>query len=1768
MKNRLGTGLLTSALALAGLTAFFLSQGHDSVTQPAIAREVRAAAPAAPAVQSRARPARDNTARAVASSAVIGSVWDTTMTTVFSRFHDWTTRYFASSPANRSALTAEGVELAKARRVVMAQLIKEDPEMALALAVPMVVRQQLPAEIVAQLEDRVSGRGSLSLNAVTALPGQTLTTPSVYRSALVGGQEYTAYTYGRRATQATLDATSIVGVALNGSLAVSESPLRVLEPGELAAGRPVDFVCEISGDNTPVDPAAPLNVSASNAVEYNGTIHILCHAAHAAQLEARLIARENDHTAVAADGQAGTSSVVGRPTSAWTHGTKKVLIIRVDFSDLPGAPADPYTGTAVPITPTVVANLFNGTNGVAAFYDQNSYHQAALQLAGVDGSGNSADVTAVLRMPHTAAYYAQGDGTNAFNDTLHSDAEAAATAVPYNLNNYDRIGVVFSYLGPPGSGYSGVPGITNSLITYGGLGQIIGKDFWINGFFELNIVAHELGHTFGLQHANLWQVTDGNPVSPTGSSTEYGDPNDVMGSGYTFNCDFTHWNKSILQWIPDTSVTVANTAGTYRVYRFDGAAGANLANPRAVKVVRDATRDYWIGYRRNSGNAVLSNSAYIIWGYNYNQQGNLLDMTTPGTGVNDAGLAVGTTFNDTAAGITIKPVAQGGSGTEEYLDVQIAYQPKVQWSLGNYYVDAQGGHAILTLSRSQNSTGALSVNFATASGTAVSPTNFTAQSGTVSWADGDTADKTISITLLPHAQAGTTTNFTVTLSGVSGGVIGSNPVATVNVVDAGVKDASYVADFINNSVQKILPLPDGSVVLGGWFSSVEDAGYTAYSRGGLTRLSAAGSVDPTFASGGGASGFTHPVVYDLARQPDGKIIAVGYFTGFNGVSGKNYLVRLLADGSLDSSFNAGTGANGTIYSVVLQPDGKILIGGTFTSYNGTAREYLARLNSDGSLDSTFTGPDFYGTSGWSVYSLALQPDGKVLVAGYFSNAAATSSGLCRVTTTGSLDATFTGVGSGANGATINKVVLQPDGRILIAGSFANFNVTNRTGLARLTSTGAIDTTFVPPVSSAGTSYQCILVQPDGSLLVGASSAPDNLSHFSSTGVLDPTFNQAGDAGSGVNDIALLSTGRALFGGNYNTYQGSLYGSPLWQFFPGLAGLPGTVQLGGTSYVGNEGGTVTIPVTRTGGSLGALTVGYGTAPGTATTADYTPNSGVLTWADGDTSTKSITVSLTLGAPNVPNETFTVNLGSPLLGGTQFGAAQQAVVTVIPSTNPARGADFNGDGRSDLIFQDGITGERRIWLMNGTTYGSAISLGSISTDWQVAGSADFNGDGKADILFQNKITGERLIWLMNGTTYLSSVSLGTLSTAWSIAGTGDFNGDGKPDIVFQNTVTGERVIWLMNGTAYGSAVSLGTVSTAWQIVGTGDFNLDGKTDLVFQNNVTGDRAVWLMNGTAYASSLSLGNIPTNLRIVQVGDFNADGQADLVLENILTGERLIWLMNGTVMASSVSLGVVPLEWSIGLPPANAAVVRADFNADGKPDLVWENTTTGDRYVWLMNGTTFTSSVFIGNVGTAWHIAGTGDFNGDGKPDLLFENTTTGDRYVWLMNGTTFSSAVYVGNVGAVWRIVGVDDFNGDGKPDLIFENTSTGDRYAWLMNGTTFSSAVYLGNVGIQWHIAGTGDFNGDGKPDLVFENTTTGDRYVWFMNGTTYTGSAYLGGISLQWHIAGVADFNADGQPDLVFENTSTGDRYFWLMNGTAFSSAVYLGNVTVNWKAKN
>jgi hypothetical protein len=231
------------------------------------------------------------------------------------------------------------------------------------------------------------------------------------------------------------------------------------------------------------------------------------------------------------------------------------------------------------------------------------------------------------------------------------------------------------------------------------------------------------------------------------------------------------------------------------------------------------------------------------------------------------------------------------------------------------------------------------------------------------------------------------------------------------------------------------------------------------------------------------------------------------------------------------------------------------------------------------------------------------------------------------------------------------------------------------------------------------------------------------------------------------------------------------------------------------------------------------------------------------------------------------------------------------------------------------------------------------------------------------------------------------------------------------------------------------------------------------------------------------------------------------------------------------------------------------------GKVDILWKNKRIGRVVAWFMNGTTLSNGSVLDPDGRSFpgDIKGVADFNGDGKPDLLVRKST-GENTIWLMDGLTRLSSVALPIAkDTQWDIKGIADFNGDGKPDILWRHP-TGPNVVWLMNGTTITTGVNLkSEKDAQWDIKGVADFNGDGKPDILWRHPT-GPNVVWLMNGTTITTGVNLKSEKdAQWDIKGVADFNGDGKPDILWRHP-TGPNVVWLMNGTTITNGVDLNRV--------
>jgi uncharacterized delta-60 repeat protein len=318
---------------------------------------------------------------------------------------------------------------------------------------------------------------------------------------------------------------------------------------------------------------------------------------------------------------------------------------------------------------------------------------------------------------------------------------------------------------------------------------------------------------------------------------------------------------------------------------------------------------------------------------------------------------------------------------------------------------------------------------------------------------------------------------------------------------------------------------DGKVLVGGDFTTVN-----TYARNRIARLDADGSVDTSFDPGAGADGR----VRGIAVQPDGKMIIGGSFTTVDGV-GRNRIARLNADGSVDPSFDPGPGADIAVRTVVLQPDGKILISGDFSTVWNVSRNHIARLNADGSLDTSFD--PGAGTSA-TVYGVGLQPDGKVIIVGSFTTVdSVVRNRIARLNADGSLDTGFD-PGAGAN-SWVNAVVVQPDGKVVVGGAFATVDSVSRNRIARLNADGSVDTGFDPGAGASAVVHE-VALQTDGKVLVvGAFATMDNVSRpriarLNDDGSLDTGFDPGAGADSTVWAMALQADGKVLVGGDFTT----------------------------------------------------------------------------------------------------------------------------------------------------------------------------------------------------------------------------------------------------------------------------------------------------------------------------------------------------------------------------------------------------------------------------------------------------------------------------------------------------------------------------------------------------------------------------------------------------------------------------------------------------------
>ena len=351
------------------------------------------------------------------------------------------------------------------------------------------------------------------------------------------------------------------------------------------------------------------------------------------------------------------------------------------------------------------------------------------------------------------------------------------------------------------------------------------------------------------------------------------------------------------------------------------------------------------------------------------------------------------------------------------------------------------------------------------------------------------------------------------------------------VVLSGLIDTAFdIGTGPDNYINSIAIQPDGKIVIAGDFLT-----YNGTAIRKTARINTDGSIDLSFNPGSSVSGF----IDKIAVQNDGKIVIAGNFSKYNGTT-RNNLLRINSDGSLDTSFDPGTGADSRVKTITLQTDGKLLIGGYFENYNGINRNHIARINTDGSLDATFD-PGTGATS--TVISIIEQPDGKIVIGGNFGAYNGTlRTCIARINTDGSLDATFD-PGSGAS-SFVSSLAMQLDGKIVIGGVFTSYDDISRIRIARINTDGSLDLSF-DPGNGANDFINSLAILSDGKIVIGGNFTSYNditrnhIARINTDGSLDTSFANGNGANENINSIIIQQDNKILIGGEFTSYNDTL-----------------------------------------------------------------------------------------------------------------------------------------------------------------------------------------------------------------------------------------------------------------------------------------------------------------------------------------------------------------------------------------------------------------------------------------------------------------------------------------------------------------------------------------------------------------------------------------------------------------------------------------------------
>ena len=1001
---------------------------------------------------------------------------------------------------------------------------------------------------------------------------------------------------------------------------------------------------------------------------------------------------------------------------------------------------------------------------------------------------------------------------------------------------------------------------------------------------------------------------------------------------------------------------------------------------------------------------------------------------------------------------------------------------------------------------------------------------------------------------------------------------------TAENIKAQVDSFSPALGSTSVSVTETLIQPDGKILVTGDFNSVNSTPIN-----GIARFNNDGTLDASFNTKGGADG----TINAIGLQTDGKIIVAGAFTAFDGFS-VGRVARLNTDGSLDMTFNpGGSGSNSTVEEVKVLADGKILIGGSFANYNGTTRGRLARLNSDGTLDTTFDPGT--GTSS-TVNDIAVQTDGKYVIGGAFTSYNGTAaSRIIRINTDGTLDASFM-IGTGPN-STVRSVSLQSDGKILITGTFATIDGNARPGIARLNSDGSVDTSFA--AAPTGAAPQSTAIQPDGKIIVAGNftsiggASRNGIARLNADGTNDASF----DPGTGilpigfnnVQEIALQADGKIVFVGQISSYndnpameivRANSDGSfdPTFDLFAARAGAVSAIEFqpDGKILIGGNFATVN-RVNR--GSIVRIdadeTVDSTFTPGTgATTSNGSPADifAIKVQSDGKILIGGTFVNYDgtavnriarLNADGTLDTTFNVGTGA---------SSTVNVIVIQPDGKILVGGNFttfNGMSTNRLVRLN-TDGTLDAMFMSGTGAGGPVNSIALQSDGKIyigGGFTSYNGtplnraarlnaDGTLDTTFNigTGLTGtvSAIVIQPDGKIILG----GTFSSynGTTVSRIVRLNTDGSIDPAFNisNVLNSNinDVLLLPNGKIL--IAGLFQTINGLPVKRIARLNSNGGFDPSFiTGNSTNDTITVLrrqVDGKILAGGafeIFQDKARTGIaRFSVVGssfmDFDGDGRADLSVYRPSNGFWYLQQSNAGFQADQFGI-------STDVP------VPADYDGDGKTDIaVWRENGQGDpdkSFFYILNSADNTFS--FGQFGRQGDIPTVvGDWDGDGKADLsVYRADTSGGQSVFYYRPSITGTGV----VSIYWGTTGdkpvAADYDGDGKFDAAVFRSGN-----WYINQSS-NNQIKAENFGLSTDKLVPADYDGDGKTDVaVFRD---GEWYIKRSSDDMFENRSW----GLSTDILVPADYDGDGKADAaVYRNGS----WYILQTGNAALSAFDFG----------